>query len=545
MRKLVALALAGLSAGALFAAEPAPVKQEFLSKVYTIDKQYRSMEGPWSVDRVYLGDPKNPELLWITGVRTEMVGEDGKKPQLPEFMCHVNVDIDTAQHQALFGLKHLNSTRLITLSQGMIDAHVPEGFGFPISSTEPLIVFTQVLNHNIKKPDNLKVRHRVTFEYVRDRDLAGGAMKPLFNIGASGMVPLDDPTATALPSMAGMSMPVTVATAAAAGGPDHGPSCTLGPSTRAPNSVATSDYVDPSGKKFTGHWVVPPGKQVTRSDITWFMSLPFDTTLHYAAMHLHPFARSIAVRDLTTGQTLFQAKAYGPKKGVGLTHVDTFASETGIPMYRDHKYELEAVYNNTTHENADSMASVYMGLSDPEFVKPDAATLASRAVDLMDQGKNVVAIVRTNLGDFGVMLMRNESPAAVKQFLRLARTGAFDHARVATTASGTIRLKTHPLTAAQSSFASNAIETAAKHDRGTLSFCPGETAFTIVTADPSAWDGKCTAFGRVGPGSAVLHTIVSAKTNDAGEPSTPIEITKVEIRDATDTTITLASAKLQ
>src|SRR5512141_1958716 len=100
MRNLVALALAGLSAGALFAAEPAPVKQEFLSKVYTIDKQYRSMEGPWSVDRVYLGDPKNPELLWITGVRTEMVGEDGKKPQLPEFMCHVNVDIDTVQHQA-------------------------------------------------------------------------------------------------------------------------------------------------------------------------------------------------------------------------------------------------------------------------------------------------------------------------------------------------------------------------------------------------------------------------------------------------------------
>jgi hypothetical protein len=152
--------VAGTVAGSAFAADPPLQRRQFLSQVYTIDKKYRSMEGPSSMDRVYLGDPGKPELLWVTGVHTEMVGEDGKTPQLPELMCHVNVDLDALKHQALFGLKRYPAARLITLSQGMIDARLPDGFGFPIASTEPIILYTQVLNHNIEKPNNIKVHPR-------------------------------------------------------------------------------------------------------------------------------------------------------------------------------------------------------------------------------------------------------------------------------------------------------------------------------------------------------------------------------------------------
>ena len=64
------------------------------------------MEGPSSVERIYLGDPNAPaELLWVTGIRTEMVDADGTTPQLPELMCHVNVDLDQPEHQALFGFR--------------------------------------------------------------------------------------------------------------------------------------------------------------------------------------------------------------------------------------------------------------------------------------------------------------------------------------------------------------------------------------------------------------------------------------------------------
>src|SRR2546423_10600871 len=162
-------------------------QKQFLSSVYTIDRKYRSMEGPSSVQTVYLGDRNHSELLWITGIGTEMVAEDGTTPQLPELMCHVNVDLDANRHQALFDIGHPVASRLMTLSQGMLTSKLPAGFGFPIASNEPLLLFTQVLNLNIEHPNNLKVRHRVTFDYVRDADLKE-PMKPLFNLVASGMV---------------------------------------------------------------------------------------------------------------------------------------------------------------------------------------------------------------------------------------------------------------------------------------------------------------------------------------------------------------------
>ena len=162
--------------------------------------------------------------MWIVGIRTEMVGEDGETPQLAELMCHVNVDLDPARHQALFDFGRPVAARLMTLSQGMLSATLPVGFGFPIASNEPLLLFTQVLNHNIEHPDNLKVRHRVTFEYVRDRDLAQ-PMKPLFNVGASGMVQLDN-------------NPLALASMMPGHDGEHAASCLIG--SRAPNATASA-----------------------------------------------------------------------------------------------------------------------------------------------------------------------------------------------------------------------------------------------------------------------------------------------------------------
>src|SRR5205085_8099608 len=127
--------------------------------------------------------------------------------------------------------------RLITLSQGMLSAKVPDGYGFPIASNEPLMLFTQVLNLNIEKPNNMKVRHRVTIDYVRDRDLTT-PMKPLFNVGASGMVQLDDNPIALTTSMNNMP-------AGAQQQQSHnGTSCLIG--SRAPNATASgADYVDP------------------------------------------------------------------------------------------------------------------------------------------------------------------------------------------------------------------------------------------------------------------------------------------------------------
>ena len=89
MKRIFMLGVLGCSAGFCLAAETASVQTKvFLSPVYKIDKIYRSMEGPSSAAAVHLLDTPTPELLWITGFRTEMVADDGATPSRAEYMCH-------------------------------------------------------------------------------------------------------------------------------------------------------------------------------------------------------------------------------------------------------------------------------------------------------------------------------------------------------------------------------------------------------------------------------------------------------------------------
>ncbi|HUP47879.1 MAG TPA: peptidylprolyl isomerase [Thermoanaerobaculia bacterium] len=520
MNRLLLLLVTMFSAAAAVAAD-LPVRQyQFLSDVYTIGKKYRSMEGPASLRKVQLLDGA-PELLWITGVRTEMVEEDGTTPQLPELMCHVNVDLEPERHRALFGLQRAVAPRLVTLSQGITDTRVPDGFGFPVASNEQLLVYTQVLNHNIEEP-NLKVRHRVTFDYIRDRDLKR-PIKPLMNLGASGLVILDENPLAILPPAADLTTG------------QHGASCLM--LARAPNAAGMgSDYVDPTGRKMTGHWVVPPGRQVNHSDVTWFMGLPFDTKLHYAAVHLHPFAESLTLRDVTTGKVIFTAKAKNPKDRVGLDHVDTFLSRDGVPLYKDHQYELISVYNNTTEEMHDSMASVFLGLADVQFVKPKPADLVERTANMEDLVPNDGALVRTSAGDFVVRLAHDTAPQASKQFARLLRAGALKGAKATKiTREGeavVITFSAQLAPAARKLVRPIPEEQGFPHRGASFSICPAanpRAAFTVdlVIGSAPQRDGRCTAFATAltVAGSPALLQIMKTEADDQGRPAAEIEIT--------------------
>jgi len=471
----------------VFVAAPliAAEQKQVLSNVYPIVKKYKSMEGPSGAQTIYLGDRAAPELLWLTAIKTEVVGANGKTLMSPELMCHMNVDIDPARHKALFNLKRYPAARLMTISQGMrvkgggFEARLPDGFAFPIASNEPLYVMTQVLNHNIEHPKHLNVRHRVTFEFVRDLDLKERPIA-LFNIGVSGTVQMAD-NPMALSSMSSS---------------DHaGASCLIG--VRASNAAGMSnDYVDPQGRHLTGHWVVPPGKQVNTSDVTWFMSLPYDSRLHYAAVHLHPFAESLTLHDATTGTDIFKAQAKNPKDRIGLDRVDSFVNVTGVPMYKDHKYELVSIYFNPTKQNADSMASMFLALDDPEFAAPTTAELIARGT-IVTAGSALV--LRTSAGDLGAML--HYSPTSL-QFAKLA--AAFRNAE-ATVTDSTIRF-TAKVTAPELE------REPGEHVAGAISLCRGtdEVSVVIVTRPSPDLDGRCTVFAQIGPGADVVRAIADA-----------------------------------
>src|SRR4051812_35023652 len=63
-----------------------------LSHSYTIDRLYQSMEGPSGVHQdIRLVEDSPKELLWLTGVDCQIVGDDGTAQRPQDFFCHSNL----------------------------------------------------------------------------------------------------------------------------------------------------------------------------------------------------------------------------------------------------------------------------------------------------------------------------------------------------------------------------------------------------------------------------------------------------------------------
>ncbi len=495
-----------------------------LSPVYTIDRIYKSMEGPQSSQQITLLDGP-PELVWITGFRTEMVGSDGKTPTLPEFMCHVNLDFDVSNHRALMGSGTATNGRILTLSQGQITVSFPEGFGMPVMSNERLSLNTQVLNHNLEKP-NMQVRHKVTFDFMRDRDLKK-PLKPLFNTSAFGMKLLEGKDGHY--GMTDMD------------DSKHGPSCL--PGAIAPNANGGSVYKDGPDKKFVGHWVVKPGREVNHSNVTRYLNLPFDTTLHYAAIHLHPFAESLELYDLTAKKTVFKSKARSFKDKIGLSYVDSFSSRTGVPLFKNHEYDLISTYNNTTSEDKDSMAVMLLFALDANFKKP--VTAPPPPPPFAPSGEPVR--LHTTLGDLVVGLDPRAAPNTVRHFLELVQAGAYDGTPVINIQPGfimqfgSVNERRSGLTEPQRALVHRVpLEVSGLiHQRGVLSMArdphdpnSAESSFCILLGNAPHLDGHYTIFGRVEKGLEVLEGFEKASRDPKNQPARDLRIEKADLATA-------------
>ncbi len=350
------------SAEAYWAIAPEPVETEeglvrklvSYSGTYQIDRVYPSMQGPRSEILVPLGDPDaEPELLWIKGVHVEVVDEAGD-PISQEFMCHLVASIASlGEHNDFLGIDAVDG-RFATLSQGIYQKSYPTGFARPVLSTDALRFDSQVLNLNLENPD-ARVRHRIVTHFIRDADLAA-PMKPITSTYAQVMVLVDGPEGK---GFFGVREPDPAV---------HGDSCAMGRKADSFLGVASDGY----GQSYAPHWIVEPGRVVNEALVTELMQLRWDTRIHSIDVHLHPFAEWVELRDLTADQTIFRSEARQVERGVGLASVQSYRSEQGIPVYRDHQYAIVSSYDNTSGVDSDAMAVMYLGLHDPEF---DASVL--------------------------------------------------------------------------------------------------------------------------------------------------------------------------
>ena len=132
-------------------------------------------------------------------------------------------------------------------------------------------------------------------------------------------------------------------------------------------------FSDDSGVEYTSHWLVRPGRDLRLTRLGKIF--PFDTTLHYISVHLHSYARYLELRDLTTGEVVFRAKAERTSNGTGLARVDHYSSVDGLKVYAEHEYELECLYENTTDQEVTAMAFMLCYMKDVRFSRPSAEQL--------------------------------------------------------------------------------------------------------------------------------------------------------------------------
>ena len=331
-----------------------------------MDKIYRSMRGPLETQRLQLGSAGpgiEPELLWLTGFEGSVREPDGETLMSPEFLCHTNLDANLNSYRQSLPTAIRAPDRLFTLSQGQLSTRMPEGFGVPVKSNERLRLDTQALNHNVVGT-SVSARHRIAIEYVRDVDLKV-PLRPLIQQSVFGYVVVEGED-----GHYGM-------TPGEPGETEH-PGCL--PGSHAKEADERGYFSDGHGRKFSSFWEVPPGRHTYRSRVLDFMmKLPYDTTIHYAVAHLHPFAESVELRDITTGKTLIKTKVRQAGGGrLGIADVEYISSVEGIPIHHDHEYELIAIYDNTTGEDHDSMVVLYLYVLAKDFAGRNVVARTSK-----------------------------------------------------------------------------------------------------------------------------------------------------------------------
>jgi hypothetical protein len=324
-------------------------KLTLLSRSYTIDRFYQSMQGPSSMhEDVRLVEDGSAQLLWLTGISCEIVGPDGKAQRPQDYFCHSNLSFTSQridEHTPARGRTTSTDGRLFTLIPGRMHLALPEDFGLPVYSDEPLDYLTMSLN--LSHTGSAKLRFRTNLQFARDADLKSiPPMKPLFRRALYAYEPIGKASPHAM----------------CMGGDNPGAAC--GPFV---GKAASNAFLASLGKTNTVHWLIPPGHYQSNVDVTDQFELPYDTTAHYVTGHLHPYGKSLSLIDKTTGQTLFTIHATDYDNRLGVQAMEQWSSSGGVELVKDHRYELVTAYHNPTDKPIDAMSILYVYALDKTF----------------------------------------------------------------------------------------------------------------------------------------------------------------------------------
>lgn len=311
----------------------------FTTPTFVIDNIYKSMEGPKAM-RAFQLNPTKSELVWLTSFETIALSTNENDTLSNDYICHSNVDYYDGEHFSKWNLDHRigeQYPRLTSMSNGVENYSFPKGFGFPVFTNENLFLASQSLNHNITN-NVFTVKHKINLGYKPHNK----NMRPLKSKTVFITLPVD--------------------TSVFQNNQEN-----VDPNACLPVDMKNHMYLDNAGNQMSGHWIVFPGKYTYQSNITKQLNLKDSTSMHYIAVHLHPFAEELSLKDITADSILFSSKATNYNNKIGLKKVDSFSSIEGVMLYPDHEYKLILKVNNTSDQNQDMMASMFVFLYDKEM----------------------------------------------------------------------------------------------------------------------------------------------------------------------------------
>ena len=310
-------------------------KPEIYEEVYTsreldVDGYTASMKGDMSIE-YFKVDPMFEKLIWVTGYSVDLIENEETSFVSDEFMCHNNLNLFEGNNQPWKVYTSGGNIRLFTFSQGQTTINFPNKFAIPMKVPVTVSAISQVLNQNL--PDKkTKISQKMTLRYAKDSRSANW-FTPLYPQTIYVTKQIDGPVGRyGDPIISGGSIAHTL-------NDTDIKLCAVD------YSSTYNPLLDDYGRKYTSHWTIEKDSlEVLETDVTPLMDLKFDTYVHFIAIHVHPFAQSLELKDLTTNESLFVSEIENYVDKIGIKKLTNYSSSIGFKVFKDHRYSLKSTY---------------------------------------------------------------------------------------------------------------------------------------------------------------------------------------------------------
>lgn len=284
----------------------------FELKNIVVQKPSAAMEGPRKAMFIDLAAKEaRVHTFWILGLKVDVLNNGALTPQN---LCHFRfgrvpkdtkvANLDLANNLIEEGIK-----LLLSISQGQNEIQFPPGFGMPVAvppDEMALFMAGQVQSADVPTAAQ-NLTFRATVKYLDGPTGVAEKIKPLYLVHFH---------------------------------------------------IASHQHHQVQGSSAHGHFVVPPGAHTFSTVVPQVLldRFSFESKVHYIRMHLHAFAESMEIYDVTMKRSVWKGFAKTDPKVATLVHTDFYSDATGFSLNPRHVYKVVSNYTNPTSKDVDAMA---------------------------------------------------------------------------------------------------------------------------------------------------------------------------------------------